>query len=314
MKNKHFLNDNGAASLLVALLFSFMLATTSIAYFMGQIYGISVIVPELNPNGMKIEYQSNQNFKDCSADLETLKRTINSVWNYTCNVGMILRTVGMNPQQNSFGYLLIKNIQPDNNGLYDNTYTINNTAVNLFGLHDDYAIVLRYTGGLGHNEVIVGKDGFYVPEYGLNTRMNLGNKQFFPYPDANQMTHPVIRTTYNDKTSRLTMYLDNQKLWDNVEVNTDLNLFNLFDRNYGGVGSFIPNFALEDFNTEGMIISGISGQGGLSEIAGFLLVIWKIATFSLPAEVAFPSQISFIFDILIVGIFVCIAVIWRGSA
>lgn len=313
-KKPNFLNDSGVASFLVVLLFAFILATTSIAYFMGQIYGISVIAPELHTSDLRIEYDSIQNFKSCDAELDTMKKSINSGWNYTCGVGMVLTDVYMNPQTNSYGYFLIKNLQPDANGIYQNTYTINNTATNIFGKHENYCVVLRYTGGLGHNEVCVSDTGIYVPIYGANLRMYLGNNHFFPFPNANQDTSVVIKTIYDDKNSKLTMYFDNNLIFDNIDVNSDLNVFGWFDRHYGGVASFTKGFTLEDFNTEGTIISGVNDVGGLSELVGFLLTIWKLATFSLPSTIPFPHQISFIFDILVAGIFICIVVIWRGSA
>lgn len=313
-----FLNDSGVASFLVILLFAFILSTSSIAYFMGQIYGISVIAPELTPSGLNIDFDSHQNFKDCSADIRTTSTQMNSIWNYTCEIGMELKSNLFN-LDSSYGYLLMNNIQKDTSGLYQNTYIINNTATNLLGKHGSYCLALKYTGGMGHNEVCFWDDGIHIPRYGLNLRMYTGDVFYAPYENINQLTHPKIKTVYKDaqfgQDFYVQVYLNDEKIVDTNKLNPEDNIAGFFiKRYYGGVSSATPGFALEDFNTEGELVSIDNSSNGLTEIIGFLVTIWKLATFSLPSTISFPHQISFLFDILIVGIFVCIVVILRGSA
>jgi hypothetical protein len=318
MKNKHFFNNDIASvsNLMMAMLFALLFATGGIAYFMGEIYGVKINAPNLSSainNGYP--FASDQNFKDCSADVRATSHQLGSVWNYSCNIGMILTSNLLN-LDSSYGYLLINNVKPDVSGLYQNTYVINNTATNMLGRHGSYCIALKYTGGLGHNEVCFWDDGIHIPRYGLNLRMYTGDIFFLPYPNVNQITHPTIKTVYKDaqfgSDLSLQVYFNNVKVIDTTALNPEDNIAGfLVQRYYAGISSATIGFALENFNTEGTISSS-SSPNVLSQISGFIYTVWAIASFSLPATVPFPVGLSFLYDIMIFGIFLCIVMIWRG--
>jgi len=315
MKNKIFKTNNdkgiGAVGALLGLTFYVFILSIILSFFLLQIYGSNVIMGVDLPTSKDIKMFSNeQSFINCTADKGTfLKQGFNGVWNYTCGVGMVLISHASNT------YLLINNIQKDGAGLYQNSYWINNNAVNILGQHGDYTIVLRYTGGGDQNEIQVKSDGFYIPQYFLTTTIWTGNKFFYPYDGANQVTNPTIKTIYNDKTHTVDFYFNGDKIFITSELNEDKNIINWFGRYYGGVASFTNGFTLEDFQTEGSIISGLSSNIGdtLNMIWDLLITILKISTWSTPSWIL-PNELVLIFlNLPEAGIVVCAAfIIIRG--
>jgi hypothetical protein len=306
--NKIFKNDDAVASLLIFLIFALLFSTTAMTYFMHEIYGINVIAPELNTKDLHIQYSSKQNFASGDYDLSTMGIAMYSKWVNVSGVGMVLTTSGRGVHP----YFLVKNILPDSEGLYQNTYVVNNSPTDIFGRHGDYCIVLRYTSGTDQNEVCINSEGFSIPDYIFNAGIRWGNSYYVPYPDANQIQNPIIKTVYNDKTPSLIMYFNDEKIIETTQLHKQGSNFMSAPVYYAGVASDNLGFTFESFQTEGLIISGVSGETTLESISGFLITTWKIATFTLPPEIPFPTELSFLFDIMVFGIFVCIIIIWRG--
>jgi hypothetical protein len=304
-------NDSGvtAVSVIVVITCYIFILSLVLGFFVLSIYGEELSGVELPTQKDIKTYSSEQNFKDCSANRTTFIKQTQGIWEYVCGIGMILKS------SHAMAYLFVDNIQKDNAGTYINEYTINNSATNIVGRHGDYVVVLRYTGGGDTNEVQVLDDGFHIPQYFLTTTVWIGDKYFYPYPDADQIEHATIKTVYNDKDLSLDFYFNDEKLFTTTQLNEDKNIVNLFGRFYGGVASYTPEFTLEDFFTNGAIISGLSSNIGdsLNMILPLLTTMLKISTWSIPSWILPPFFVA-IFISLPEGILIMalIFVIFRG--
>jgi hypothetical protein len=313
MINKHFDNDKaiGAVGILAALIFYVFILSIILSVVLIDMYGANVIQNITLPSQKDIKtFSSDQNFANCTADKSTLLRQTQGEWLTTCGIGTTLISTHGN------AYLLINNIQKDELGLYQNSYWVNNSATNLLGLHGDYTIVLRYTGGGDQNEIIVTQDGFHIPQYFyvLTIRLPL-DLYYYPYLNANQITSTTIKTIYDDNAHTVDFYFNGNKMFTTDQLNEDKNLVNLFGRYYGGVASFTTGFTLEDFNTEGKIISGLSSNIGdnINSMLDLLTTILKISTWQIPAWILPPLFIAVFLNLPEAGIVVCVAIIvFRG--
>jgi len=305
MKNK---NDEGvgAVHILLLLIGYIVLLSITVSFLLSQAYGSSVPGIELPTQKDVKTYSSEQSFIDCTANKSTFVRQTAGTWEYICGLGM--RFVA---GHGAFSYLLVDNVQKDSTSLYQNEYWINNTATNILGTHGDYVIILRYTGGGDQNEIQVKSDGFHIPQYFLTTTIWTGDSYFYPYPNANQITAVHIKTIYNDNTPLVDFYFNDNKIFTTTQLNSDKNIVNLFGRFYGGVASFTPGFILEDFQTQGAIISGLSSNIGdsLNSLTGILTMILKISVWSFPADILpLPFVIIFV-NLPEAGIVICVVVI-----
>jgi hypothetical protein len=305
-------NDEAYAGILISLIFTLLFLAGAVAYFTGQIYGISIAVPNSKLNGAPILFNNEQNFSSCNFQSDTMGKSINSKWQNTCEVGEVLTQLSTS---GGFSYYVIKNVQPDITGLYQNTYEINNTAVNMLGNHGDWCILLKFTGGTDQNEVCANSQGFYIPDYLIDSNTQWGYKYMYEYENANQIEYPVIKTVYKDKAGGLNLkfYLNDNQLFETSNLHEEG--FNIFGqmRYYGGFGSYTLGATFQKFITGGSIVSGNTPDSVLDNIAGFIITIWKIATWTMPIEINFPNELSFLFDIIIIGIGICIVMIWRGN-
>jgi hypothetical protein len=318
MIKKFFKNKNendkaiGAVGALFGLTVYIFLISMVLSFLLVNIYGTSNIAGIKLPSQSDIQtFSSSQNFKSGNFDLNTTGQDINSKWVYTSGIGMVLTELG----QHTYSYFGINNIQEDESAYYQNSYWINNTPVNVFGNHNDYSIILRFTGGVDQNEILVEDDGFHIPIYLLNANFIVGDNYFFAYPNANQVEYPVIKTIYNDKDLSLDFYFEGSKIFTTTQLNTDANLFGLWGRYYGGVGSHTQYFTLEQFDTSNTIISTSTTNGSdvIGMLASLFVTIIKISTWQIPAWIL-PVELVVIFITLPeAGILVCAAfIIIRG--
>jgi hypothetical protein len=305
-------NENAYAGILISLIFTLLFLAGAIAYFTGQIYGISVGVPNSKINGNPILFNNEQNFSSCNFQSETMGKSLNSKWQNICEVGEVLTQLSTS---GGYSYYVIKNIQPDLTNQYSNTYEINNTATNMLSNHGDWCILLKFTGGTDQNEVCANSQGFYIPNYLIDSNTQWGYNYMYEYENANQIEFPKIKTVYKDKPNELNLkfYLDDNLLFETTNLHDEG--WNIFSqaRYYGGFGSYTLGATFQKFITGGSIISGNTPDSVLDNIAGFIITIWKIATWSMPTEINFPNELSFLFDIIIIGIGICIVMIWRGN-
>jgi hypothetical protein len=302
---KRFDNEKGigAVEILAVLIIYIFLISLVLSFFIVNIYGSSSVPGVTLPNQKDVNiFSSDQNFIGCSVNKSTFLKQSQGEWRWDCGVGMILVSSHAN------AYLLVNNIQKDAGGLYQNSYWINNSATNILGTHGDYTIILRYTGGGDQNEIEVKNDGFHIPQYFLTTTVWTGDRAFFPYPNANQETAVNIKTIYNDAAHSVDFYFQSEKVFTTDNLNEDKNVFNVFGRYYGG-------FILEDFKTEGSIISGLTSNIGdtINMVSAMFAVIINISTWQLPSWIL-PIEFVQIFITLPEGLIVLLAavIIIRG--
>lgn len=307
MKNEQAAND-GATTLLIMLIGSLLISSVAISWFLLQIYGVTVSGIALpNSDSLGVVYSSHQNFSTNNVDFSTIN--VDGDWVFVKNVGRVLRTVSPSAAI-LFSYLQINNVQANAN-VYDNTYWINNSAVNEFQKHGDYSIILRYTGGVDQNELIFNDLGVKVPTYLVNAKFATGHKYFYPSPHISQYTNPKIRTVYNDKTLSLQVYFNDDLIITTSDLNPEKNLFGVFGRYYAGVGSMSEGFALSDFQSANPIVNQGSTDA-ITQIWILLNTVIKITTWTI-GEQYLPLEISLIFiGLQEAGIIICVAVIIRG--
>lgn len=301
--------DSGVSRLLITLVTSLLISSLLISWFLLNIYGVSVAGIQLpqNTDIGKI-HSNNQNFSSDKIDYEVIN--VEGIWTYYAGVGRVLTQLGYN----GYSYLLIDKIQPNIDGDRDNTYYINNSAINMLGKHGEYSIILRYTGGIDQNELIFSNTGITIPTYLINAYWKSGSKYFYAYPDINQISNPKIRTVYDDTDLSLTVYMDDVLLFTTTSLNTNQNLFGVWGRHYGGVGSFTLGFTLFNFYTPNDIVDTgtTTGQDVLGHIAQVLSVIIQVTTFQIN-----PAYIPLEWSIILIGtqeagILICAAIIIRG--
>jgi len=294
---------------LITLIASLTISSIMIAWFLMNVYGVSAAGIQLPQNTDIGKIHSNhQNFSSDTIDYEIIN--VEGIWTYRAGIGRVLTQLGYN----GYSYILVDKIQPDINGDRDNTYWINNTAINMLGRHGEYSIILRYTGGIDQNELIFNDRGIIIPTYLINAYWKVGEKYFYSYPNVNQITNPKIRTIYDDTNLSISVYMDDIFLFTTNQLNVNQNLFGIWGRQYGGVGSFTLGFTLCDFYTPNNIvdISETTGQDVLGAIAQLLSIIIQVTTFQIN-----PIYIPLEWSIILigtqeVGILICAAIIIRG--
>lgn len=308
MKKYQSNNDQaiGAVGILAALIFYIFALSIILSFVLTDMYGVNVTKTIILPSQKDIRtFTSNQSYISGAFDLAAHKKDMFSNWTYTQGLGLELKLTTIN---HPFSYLLIDYLQEDSSGLYQNSYWLNNSV------GGDYAIILRYTGSSDQNEIRVEPDGFHIPNYFPLSQVTIGDKYFYPYPNADQVVNPSIKTIYNDNNGEhyVDFYFNGDKFFTTTELNDDTNLFSLFPHYYGGVGSNTIGFIITDFQTESSIISGLN-TNALDSIAGLLVTILKISTWQIPSWILPTGLVAFFINLPEAGIVICIAIIvFRG--
>jgi hypothetical protein len=278
---KNFKNDDavsGAVAILMLIIAYLFVTAIVISFCLTQGFGINNDVPILPSQGDIKAYSNNQNFSSGDFNWELAGVDLNSKWVNQTDVGMVLTQLG----SHTFSYFGIDYLQKDTKNEYDNTYLVNNSATNIFGGHNDYCVILRYTGGTDQNEVCVRDDGFYIPTYSLNADYYTGYNFYQTYPEAHNIENVKIRTVYNDKDLRLDFYLNDNLLFVTTRLNPESGNTFTQSRYYAGVGSNILGFALTSFDTQNTIISGKNNDVTLWSLTDILFTIVKILLWQLP--------------------------------
>jgi hypothetical protein len=313
--NKKFKDNEsaGVSTLLTGLIFSITFSSVLIAFVLLQFYGVAVIAvngvdsPINLPMGSEIKtFSSSQDFKNGTFDLQTIGKMKSGRWRWSDGVGYELTMLG---SDGGYYYLVIDNIQSDD-GIYQNSYWLNNSATNAYGMHGDYCITLRGTGGIDNNEVCVTNEGFYIP---ANFATKIGSGQFsMPYAGASQIVNPSIKTVYNDNTPSVDFYFQGQKVFSTTTLNADFNLFGLFGRYFGGVCSSTIGFTIEAFQTGNPITNIDNQQNGLALVFGFLMTVIKIVVWNVDS-MYLPIELNIIFiKTQLCAVAVCVIMIIRG--
>jgi hypothetical protein len=294
-----------AAGLLIALIFSLIFSSVSIAYFVTEM-GINANIPQIVlPNELK-SYNSEQDFLNGTFDIGTLTKVSSATWTYIEKVGYVLTGHSMGGEN----YFYIMNINPDSTKTITNNYKINNSPLN------DYSIVIKGNSGISNNEIIVRSDGFHIPTYFI-TGSYFGERDFIPYPNANKLQNVLIQTIYHEKSfggtedSTLTFKF-NGNTYQTTMNKDDTFLFFGGTQFYGGVNSKSLGFTLEYFKT-GNTISGTGEQkDALSMIADFIQTVLLILFWNLPESVLPLTLNILLIKTQLFGILTCIVVILRG--
>jgi hypothetical protein len=291
-------NDRGESGFIpVILMFCFcalIIDSVAITWFTTQWYGQSAITPISLPTGIQT-FSSNQNFQTCNLNSSTWLVTGSSSWINWCDfnqkaIGITLANLDFTGGK-VYSWLLLNNIVIDTSGNVVNSYSINDSVG--FNSGAPYVLAIRYTGGTDQIELRVDNDGFHIPNYVipqiLNRPMTAIGDQYFiasQYPDKK---NAVITTSYNNNANTLTFTFNGQSYTAN-NLKPDANIFGIFGRYYGGVGSNYIGFTLQSVNTANSIVLNNSGNA-LNQILNFItsltaLMLFGVPTTILPAEIA----------------------------
>lgn len=295
-----------AAGLLIALIFSVVFSSVSIAYFVSEM-GINANIPQIVlPQELK-SYNSEQNFLNGTYDIGTITKISTATWSYVEKVGYVLTGFSLGGVNN---YMYIMNINKDTTNIITNNYQINNSPL------ADYSIVIKGNSGLSNNEIIVKSDGFHIPMYFI-TGDYFGERAFIPYVNANRFQKVLIQTIYKEKKftdsgdSTLDFTFNGQKF--STTMNKDDTLpFTGGTQFYGGVNSMSLGFTLESFNSANTISGSGEQKDVLSKIADFIVTVLAILLWNLPESVL-PLTLNLLFiKTQLFGILTCIIIIIRG--
>lgn len=284
--------DNGVVAMLMILVTSLTFSSIAISWFLLQIYGVSVSGIALP----SFEGGQTQDFLSNSYDKNVL--VYGGDWNYIPNIGR------QSTSSNSF--IVFDNVLSNNNQVYTNTYTINNTG------KSDYSILLEYSQN-GYTEVITKSDGFYYHVYSSVAIVHDVNR-FFTYPNANQLQRVTIETEYNPTKqdgSGLVYKINGETVidipWYNL-VGAQSGLQKVY---YGGIGSKSIGLILERFDsTNDRNEDGLAAflTGGIAFISTLLhIVVYNVDPIYLPWEIN-----AIFIKTQVFGVVGCAFVYWRG--
>jgi hypothetical protein len=302
---KKYNNEDGSvAALLLTLFFSLVISSLTISFLLLEVYGVSVAGVDLpSSSDTLLMYSNEQSYKNGTFDLELNRETWYGDWDYIAGTGVVFQSLGLS----DYSYLVIKNIQVDANGFYQNSYFINNSV------HSNYCIGLRITSGSDTNEICITDDGFHVPNYIYLTNTKWGNKYFYPYPNANQIENVSIKTIYNEDDLTADFYFNGVKYFTVNQLAEPIHIFDVFGVYYGGISANIQGFTLEEFQTENNIINtNAKTQDTLALISGFIITVLKIVAWNVDS-IYLPLELNLIFiKTQLAGIIICIIMIIRG--
>jgi hypothetical protein len=293
-------------------LFALLITSISMAYFLTNINGSTDIkaIPFVMEN---YQYTGSQDFSSCSFNDSTWIKTTSGGWTTECGVGKVLTGpyVGL---VNS--YLLLKGEVADSNGVYTNTYYINNTPLK------PYTIVLRYTDNVAQNEILVDSTGFHIPNYvipgwiiptpiTMGTPVSIGTLFDYDYPNADQIQYATIQTVYEPTEPRVTFIFNGDTLFSTTELKSSQLVFAILTSpNYGGVGSYGQDFTLTKYETNNQI--NANSQNSATMVWDFVSQIYNVLSWKIPVEYDPLGITTMIISIEEIGLFICIIFIIVG--
>lgn len=299
--------SNFVGGLLVALIFSLIFSSVTIAYFVQEMNINEDIQQIALPEELR-SYNSEQDFMNGTFDIETLNKVSSATWGYYNKIGYVLTGYSVGGLNN---YLYIMNINKDATGDIINNYRINNSPLN------DYVIVIKGNSGISNNEIIVKSDGFHIPTFMLGFDGYAGERAFIPYPNANRFQRVTIQTIYheekfgsaNDATLKFTFNGDKFETTMNKE---DTFLFFGGTQYYGGVNSGSLGYTLEYFKTNNEIKGTGVQKDALTQIADFIYTVLAILVWTLPESVLPLTLNILLIKTQLFGVLVCVVLIIRG--
>jgi len=293
-QNKFFINENGTVEgTLLGLLFSLTFASVVIAFLLLEFYGVSVAGIELPSSGT---ISGAQNFKTNDIVDNVNYVDSNAYFTYVPNVGRVLTSA----PPSLWGAMYLAHIEP-NNDIYTISYSINNSV------KGDYAVFVRASTSLiPYNERIdITSSGFRIP----NSIIDTIESNFYPYPNANQITNVKIKTVFNKGTGKLEFYFNNQLAFTKTGIPDIPSVLDNGATFYAGVSSKTVGFTVESIDTGGFNFSDVSIIG---QVAAFLEVLGRIVLWNVD-EQFLPLALNILFiKTQLAGIIICIIVIIRG--
>jgi len=301
---KHNNEEGSVATILIGLLFSLTFSSIVISFLLLQVYGVAVTGIDLPTSSDVKIFSSNQNYKNGSFNAELNKETWWGDWEYIAGSGWSLVSTGLR----QYSYLVIKNIQPVDNKI-TNSYWINNAV------HSDYCVGMRVTSGSDVNEVCVDSNGIYIPDYIILTNTVWGTHAYFSYPDANLIENVVIKTIYDEKGKRATVYFNGAQVIDTTDLEDPITWQTVFGVWYAGLSGNTPGLILEDFQTENPIQDTSQVETNtLVLISGFIVTLVKIVGWNVDS-IYLPLELNLMFiKTQLAGVIVCIIMIIRGAS
>lgn len=293
-------------------LFALLITSISMAYFLTNINGVTDIkaIPFVMEN---YQYTGSQDFSSCSVNLSAWVKTISGGWTNECGIGEVL-TGPYVGQVNS--YLLLKGEVQDSNGVYTNTYHINNTPL------EPYTIVLRYTDNAAQNEILVDDTGFHIPNYVIpgwiiptpitqGTPVSIGTLFDYPYENADKIQDVTIETIYEPTEPRVTVIFNGNQLFSTTKLKSSQSVFAvLTSPNYGGVGSYSQDFTLTSYETNNQI--NANSPNSATMVWDFVSEIYSVLSWHIPSAYDPLGITTMIITIEEIGLFVCIIFIIVG--
>ena len=291
---------------IIGLTLSLFVSAFLISFFLYSAYGINFDTGLSLPAELP-SYSSQQNFQSGSYDVRTFSLTGHPNWSYVNGSGLMLINTG-----GDGNYFLINNIILPENKIIVNKYEINNSV------QQDYSVIIRYTGSQDNLILLVSSEGFRFPRYSIIPGIIEGEWEFIPYKDANKIPYVSLITEFHEGDLYHTGYIkfsfNGKTFTTSRPMPEDLNLYGIFSRYYGGIGSNTIGFIFKYFETSS-IISG-SGNSSLSSLdmvsslikTTFVIIAWNVPIEYLPLELnllLIKTQAA--------GLLIAIAVFIRGN-
>lgn len=275
---------NTGASIILIVVTSLFISSFLISWFALQSYGLNLDYVSL-PNQLPT-FSQEQDFSTNNINSSIIISEDGATWTYFNGIGKVL--IGL--PLTLTAHLYIDNIVSDSNGIIKNTYYINNSAVNIAGLHGDYGIIVKHTNGNGELRIFIEGNGFSLPNYG-EYAVYIGEQDFIPYPNANQITDVVITTEYNQNLNTLSITFNNEKFtFDNMKSPSSDTLFRNY---YGGVMSEQLGFTLKKFVSNNPITTEQTTDA-IKLTSSLLVSMLKIVSYQFPTYIL-PIELQFLF-------------------
>lgn len=302
MTKKFFDNNSGSAStIMITVLTSLIISSSMIAWFLLQIYGVTISGIPLPLSGSV--YTNNQDYTSTTTfNASILEYSNPDAWEYQDSVGIVLQGDKIFKE-----FIYLKYLIPDSNNDYKNKYVINNSV------HSSYIIILKgypgdaFPSGLSGDLYLDIKDDVVrVRTGGFFGGTDLDIQAISGVTSDDTVT---IETTYNvaDKSMKYTIN-DITKTVTNIDFGFDWDPLNRAI--YGGIGADTDGFTLQSFNAvSGFVVS----ENVVDTAVSFGYTVLKIVFWTLPQEY-FPFELNVILiKTQLVGLAVAVFFFFRGS-
>lgn len=271
---------------------SLFLSSLFISYFALEIHGIDLGYIDIEENLGDTTVFPKDDYRIESVGHSSIFTTVGT-WTQS-NIGLSLSSMPLiYPEYSAVFY---NNLKPDKGGYVTNTYKINNSV------KQPYGIILAFDPPNGkwiNNRLIVDSTGFHVPNTLTSIWEIIGggtnDVYFYPYPNAEKIEDVVITTTYNTKDTSFSFIFNGQQ-YTGGKINEELQ-DRIYEDTYGGVITNSEGFTLETFSSVNSMGDNAAKEGvldGLTYGLALITTMIRALTFGLPLEIM-PATIQLIF-------------------